>query len=199
MRDTPGDAGEDADAILIAGLRAGDRRAERDFWERYGAALEGVAARRLSPRLLTRVGPEDIAQSVCRTFLRRARGGEFVLEDAGQLWRLLCAIALAKTREQARFHQRQRRSIDAEQHLDAAPYDAGPLTQRVEADEAALVADALENVLEGFEPEARALVVLKMDDRTNADIAVELGCSERTVRRLLERVRVELSQALFAA
>src|SRR5437773_883220 len=64
---------------LIRGLRTGERQATRDFWERYGAELHRVAAHRLPPGLRARLGPEDVVQSVCPTFLRRAQGGEFTL------------------------------------------------------------------------------------------------------------------------
>lgn len=176
---------------LIDGLRSGEPRAERAFWERFGSGLHGVASGRLSPQLRQRVGPEDIVQSVCRTFLRRAKQGEFQLDDAEQLWRLLCAIALTKVREQARFHGRHRRAIGVEVH--AEPESAMPLADGGPApDEAIRLTDAFDGLLEALEPESRTMVLLKIDDRSNAEIATQLGCSERTVRRLLERVRAHL-------
>jgi len=56
-------------------------------------------------------GPEDLVQSACRTFLRRAQIGQFRLADSEELWRLLCAITLTKVREQTRFHMRQKRGL----------------------------------------------------------------------------------------
>jgi hypothetical protein len=53
-------------------------------------------------------------QSACFTFLRRVRGGEFQLEDSEGLWRLLCAITLAKVHKQTRFHLRQKRGLGQE-------------------------------------------------------------------------------------
>src|SRR3954466_3897383 len=108
---------------LIRGLREGDSRASHDFWEQYGGLLEQVANKHLTGGLRRRVGPEDVVQSACRTFLRRAKGGEFQLDDSDSLWRILCAITLTKIREQARFHMRQRRGLDQEQALRAGTAD----------------------------------------------------------------------------
>ena len=188
------------DAALIAGLRTGDPRAVRTFCDRYGAALERVAEARLAQGLRARVGPEDVVQSVYRTFFRRAGDGQFELADAADLWHLLCAITLTKVREQARFHLRQRRGVDREVALDAAPDDR-PLslagTARSPA-EAAEVAELLDRVLATLDPEEQRIVDLKLRDVTNDAIALELGCSERTVRRLLKRLSARFHAILDA-
>src|SRR5688572_16762629 len=85
----------------IDGLRSGDSEATRKFCEEYGPALQAVAAKHLPAGLRRRVGADDVVQSACRTFLRRAQVGEFHLADSESLWRLLCAITLTKVKEQA--------------------------------------------------------------------------------------------------
>src|SRR4051812_47370036 len=99
---------------LIDGLRRGDQRITQEFWDQYGRMLHGLAEKNLAEGVRRRVGPEDVVQSVCRTFLRRAQIGEFQLPDSESLWRLLCAITLTKVREQTRFHLRQKRGLDRE-------------------------------------------------------------------------------------
>ena len=186
---------------LIQGLRAGDRHIVQEFCEQYGALLLDLADKHLAGPLRRRVGPEDVAQSACRTFLRRARAGEFQLADSENLWRLLCAITLTKVREQARFHQRQKRGIDQEVPLasdssssgDAAgfePADSGPTPA-----EAAEFADQFQQLMAGLDDEERRLVDLKLQQYTNAEVADRLGCSERTVRRILKHVRSRLERA----
>src|SRR5436305_1791131 len=103
----------------IQRFRAGDPEVVRQFWDQYGPLLHRVAAKHLEGRLRRRVGPEDVVQSACRTFFRRAQGGQFELDDSEGLWRLLCAITLTKIREQARYHMRQKRGLDQEQPLAA--------------------------------------------------------------------------------
>src|SRR5688572_16473353 len=98
----------------ILGFHNGDPEVLREFWDQYGPMLHQIASKHLADRLKRRVGPEDIVQSACRTFLRRVQGGQLQLDDSESLWRLLCAITLTKVREQARFHSRKKRGMDQE-------------------------------------------------------------------------------------
>jgi RNA polymerase sigma factor (sigma-70 family) len=184
---------------LIRGLRDGDPVVVREFCDQYGALLERVAAKHLGGPLRRRVGPEDIAQSACRTFLRRARAGEFQLADGEGLWRLLCAITLDKVREQARFHRRQKRGLDREvEAATVAGMSSGtgfaatdPLPTPAEAAE---FLDQFQRLLESLDEEQRRLVDLKLQGCTNEEAAERLGCSERTTRRLLKRVQARLER-----
>jgi RNA polymerase sigma-70 factor (ECF subfamily) len=179
---------------LIAGLRAGDKDASREVCALYGESLERIAARRLPGALRARVGPEDVVQSVCRTFFRRARGGEFQLADTEALWRLLCAITLTKVRAQARHHLRQKRGLDRE--TDAADEGAAVAAPGPTPAQAAEFADQFQHLLSGLDAEAQAVVDLKLQDFTQAEIADRLGCSERTVRRVLKRLQDHLAAGL---
>ena len=82
---------------LIQGLRTGDRQIMQEFWEAYGFALESLADKHVPAGLRRRFGPDDVVQSVCRTFLRRVRCGEFQVLGSENLWRLLCTITLTTT------------------------------------------------------------------------------------------------------
>ena len=185
----------------IRGLRTGDRQVLQEFCARYGTMLEQLADKHLARGVRRRVGPETVAQSACRTFLRRAQAGEFQLADSDDLWRLLRAITLAKVREKVRYHQRQKRAYDqevpltlvspqgAEDHFD--PVDPRPSP----ADEAEF-ADQFQQLMASFDEEERQLVELKLQHCTNLEVCAQLGCSERTARRILKRVQARLERAL---
>jgi RNA polymerase sigma-70 factor (ECF subfamily) len=198
------DAHEDS-AAWIRELVAGNEAVVEQFWSHYGSALQRLAQSRMAPALQRRLGPEDIVQSVCRTFLRRAQGGEFHLEESEDLWRLLCAITLTKVRQHARFHYRQRRGIDREQPLPDDSDAGRPGLPNVAAireptpDEAVAFADQMQHFFDALDDEERRLVQSKLDGATHDQIAQELDCSERTVRRLLERVRQRWEQELVLA
>jgi RNA polymerase sigma factor (sigma-70 family) len=183
---------------LIQGLRDGDPQMAREFYEGYGDALHRLAEKHLPAALRRRVGPEDVVQSACRTFLRRARGGEFLLGDGGGLWRLLCAITLTKVRQQTRFHLRRKRGLDQEVHACLAPGDSAaelPLADPAPSPEgAAEFADQFRQLLDGLTEEERRVVDLKLQEHTNEEVAELLGCSERTVRRLLTRIKDQLAR-----
>jgi hypothetical protein len=114
---------------MVVGLRQGDSQVAEEFWSKYGDALQRVADRRLPQGLRRRIAPEDVVQSVCRTFLRRAGEGQFDLGDSKGLWGLLCAITLTEVHEQSRFHLRKKRGADREVAGALSPRDdslAGP-------------------------------------------------------------------------
>jgi RNA polymerase sigma factor (sigma-70 family) len=185
---------------LIAGLRAGDSAAEVRFWGQYGHALENLAEQYVHGAMLRRFGPDDVAQSACRTFLRRARLGQYDVADAASLWRLLCAIAMSKLREQVRFHRRQRRSMGQETPLtDGSDDDAPPRELADDAPtpaEAVLLAEQFQLLIGGLSQEEQEVVGFKLQDLSNEEIAHNLRCSDRTVRRILAQVRTRFESVL---
>jgi RNA polymerase sigma-70 factor (ECF subfamily) len=191
---------EDRWQRLIQGLRTGDRQIVQEFCAQYGELLERLAQSHLSEGLRRRIGAEDVVQSAYRTFLRRAQAGEFQLADSEGLWRLLCAITLAKVREQARFHGRQKRGLDREVSLGAfsdreAPEHLDPVDRQPSPAEAVEFADQFQQLMASLDEEERQFVDLKLQQCTNLEVAARMGCSERTVRRILKRVQSRLERA----
>jgi len=190
---------EDAWGEIVEGLRTGNPSVIRHFCRRYGSSLERLAERHLASGMRRRVGADDVVQSACRTFLRRAQIGEFELSDCEGLWGLLCAITLTKVREQTRYHLRGKRGLDREVHgaghvsgepsmfFDQAAAEPSPA-------EAAEFTDQFTQLIASLDEEGRQLVDLKLQQFTNEEIAVRLGCSERTVRRILKRVQESLAR-----
>ena len=138
-----------------------------------------------------------MVQSVCRTFLRRNRQGQFELTNRDNLWRLLCAITVAKVREKARFHGREKRSVAKERYLDDSRVGGQgvPATEPTPA-EAAEFADEMQQLLSGLDEEEQQVVTMKLEQYTLPEIADRLGSSERTVRRIVKRVQEHLKRIL---
>ncbi len=190
----------ESDEGIFRGLRHGHNGAVAAFCRRYGEIIERLADRHMPGALRRRLGAEDIAQSVCRTFVRRAAEGEFELPDGGSLWGLLCAITVTKVREETRFHLRQKRGMNREQHLDSVtsagvPKVPEPSVQATPG-EAAEFADQFERLVSAFDEEERQVIQLRLQDYTLEEIAERLECSERTIRRFLKRVQERLSGML---
>lgn len=182
-------------------LVEGDERVVAEFWEIYGVRLQKLADRHLNARLQRRLGPEDVVQSACRTFLRRAQKGEFQLSDVESLWRLMSAITLAKVRQLARFHSREKRSIHRESPASIGTRSNPGIEQQIATGEptpedVAEFAEQLEQLLSEMDEEEKQLVQFKLENYTNLEIAEKMACSERTVRRILMRVRSRLTRAL---
>ena len=60
--------------------------------------------------------------------------------------------------------------------------------------EAAEFADQFALLIDSLDDEESRLVDLKLQQYTNDEAAVHMGCSERTVRRLLKRVQERLKR-----
>lgn len=175
-------------------LADGKPDAVQEFWNHYGESLQRVAERQIATWLRRRVDPEDVVQSACRTFFRRAGKGDFSLESKDDLWKLLLTITLNKVRMQARFHSRNRRSINREQALpEEAALQPAEWDHAIENIE---LQDTLQAAFSEYDDERRRLLELWLEGRTQNEIAGEIGCSERTVRRMQERIRHDLSSFL---
>lgn len=179
---------------LIQRLRNNDSIAAAQIYRRYGGDLRRIVDDRIEPLLKRRMDADDVLQSAFRTFFRRIRDGQFKVDDSTQLWNLLCAITLTKLREQARFHLRARRDVNREQTpakpdpRDTQQLDAEPAISSKFVYRAVDFADQLEKLMDTLDEEEFAIVGLKLGEQTNAQIADQLGVSERTVRRLLARL-----------
>lgn len=187
---------------LITGLRDGDNKVINEFFDQYGHLLHKLADQKLAPGVRRRIGPEDVVQSACRTFLRRAQLGEFELDNGDALWRLLCAITLTKMREQTRFHLRKKRGMQNEVALsspaDASMADFQPEAPGLTPSEEVEFADQFKHALAGLNEEERQMVELRLQDLTQEEIAEKLGCSDRTVRRVLKKVEAHFLSKLEA-
>ncbi len=180
----------------IGRLAKGEETVVREFWEEYGGRMQGLAAAHLASKLYRREGPEDVVQSACRTFLRRARDGQFDLADEDSLWRLLCAITLAKTREKARFHGRQNRAAGREQSIDSSRFGGGVAAGEPTPAEAVEFADQLQHLLAKLDDEERQVVQWRLEEYTYEEIAEKMECSKRTVRRIIQRVQAHWQRAM---
>jgi RNA polymerase sigma factor (sigma-70 family) len=186
---------------LLAGLCGGDAGKAEEFWRLYGPILHQVAEKNLGERWRRRFGPDDVVQSVCRTFFRRAQGGQLKLGDSESLWALLCAITLNKIREKVRYHSRKKRSLAQEVQALPGPEDSAASGYPLAAPdpspaEAAEFADHFEKVLSLLDEEERRILDLKLQDHTNEEVAQRLGTSERTVRRIQKRIQTRLAREL---
>jgi len=188
-------------ADWVSKLAAGDANTVTDFWNEYGPRLQQLATKHLAVSMQRRVDADDVVQSACRTFLRRMQADEFSLADSESLWRLMCAITMTKLRWHVRFHKRQKRSVDQERHFESSGGEGFAAAQRITAsaptpDEAVAFAEQFEQLMVGMDEEEQTVVQLKLEQYTHEQIAERLGCSERTVRRIVKRIQSRLGQLL---
>jgi RNA polymerase sigma factor (sigma-70 family) len=193
-------AEEPQDKEFLELWRSGDEAAARQLVDRYADRLTALARKRISERLASRIDPEDITQSVFRTFFLRAREGQFQVQGPDDLCKLLTRITIHKTLRQVAYHKRARRDPGQE----TAQQDSGEALLQIicatepTPQEAAVFLDELEHFLAEFRPEDQQILALRMEGYTNAEIANKLGITDRTVRRLMERIRGMTKRSWFS-
>jgi DNA-directed RNA polymerase specialized sigma24 family protein len=182
-------------------LRACNREAAQQLWERYFCRLVGLARSKLQGIRRGAADEEDVALSAFDSFYRAAEQGRFPqLGDRNNLWELLVVITARKAIDLRQRETRQKRGggrVAGESALDGllGPEEGGSGIEQVVGTEptpelAALVADEVQRLL-GLLPkeELRAVALLKLEGHTNAEIAERLGCAEATVERRLGLIR----------
>jgi RNA polymerase sigma-70 factor (ECF subfamily) len=184
-----------SDHSLLQRFRDGEQDAATELFLKYGARLQALARSQTSASLGTRFDPEDVIQSVFRTFFRRAANGLYDVPEGDELWQLLLVIALNKIRSLATYHRAAKRDISrTEEHVesDKSQYE------RSNIDKNSL--DTLEVVLDDFLdslPVVQAEVArMRMQGFQVADIAEKTGRSKRTVERTLNSLRKSLLERL---
>lgn len=189
---------EDGSVNLLARWRAGDQRAANELVERYTERLIALARREMSAHLSRRLDPEDVVQSVYRSFFVAARAGRFSLERSGDLWRLLLTITLHKVRQQFRHHTAEKRAVQREQFLTNADDGVG-LVQLLAGsepspEEPAVLTDLLERLLRAYEPRQQRMIELRLQGYLLEEIAAEANCCRHTVLRTLDRFKADLER-----
>jgi DNA-directed RNA polymerase specialized sigma24 family protein len=172
-------------------LQAGDPAAAQQLWERYFQRLVGLARQKLrdSPKCVA--DEEDVALSAFDSFCRNAEKGRFPkLLDRDSLWRLLMVITTRKAahliRDQGRLKRGGPASVDESENgcLDR-------LLSREPAPEFALeVADECQRLLRKLaDAGLEAVALRRMEGYSVEEIAAEMGCAPRSVKRKLQLIR----------
>lgn len=176
---------------LIGGLRRGEAGAAEEIFRRFAHRLIGLARRRLDAKVRQKVDPEDVAQSALKSFFRRHAEGQYDLESWDGLWSLLALITLRKCNGRARHFRTARRDVGHEVLPPADEACAGweALAREPTPSEAAVLAETVEGLFRGQDETGCAIIGLALQGYTAPEISARVGRSERTVYRLLERIR----------
>jgi RNA polymerase sigma factor (sigma-70 family) len=187
---------DDSVSDWIEGLRARRETAVAKFWNRFYALLVPLAYHKLRGARRGVADEEDVAASALATFIRRFQQGQFPsLHDRDGLWPLLVKIterkALNLARDQTR-HKRGGGKVRGESALQNRDNSTGgggfdQVAGREPTPElAAAVNEALGRLLDDG---LRQIAVLKLEGRTNEEIASRIDRSPTTVERRLRLIR----------
>ena len=186
----------DSFEALLAQLHAGDDQAAERIFHRFAGQLIALARSQLQQGLQGKVDPEDVLQSVFRSFFRRHQAGQFHLDSWDSLWGVLTVMTLRKCGHLKEYFQAARRDVRREEQGAAhALEELGRICAREPTpEEAAGLTDLLEHVLRDFDERERRIVSLHLQGYSHAEICAEVGRAERTVRRTIARARKRLKR-----
>ena len=197
---TPADPGPGpSDHSLLVKVQRGQDDAATALYLRYAKRLRALVKAQRGADLAARVDPDDIVQSVFRTFFRRAAEGHYDVPPGDELWKLFLVIALYKVRDTAAFHRADKRDVG--RTVVGADVDrsvAGRLRSGSGRDEEALTILQLviDEILAKLPPAHRRIVELRVEGHEVADIAAQTGRAKRSVERILQEFRGRLSAAI---
>ncbi|RMF44830.1 MAG: sigma-70 family RNA polymerase sigma factor [Planctomycetota bacterium] len=179
-----------SDESLLRRLSQGDGEAAYSLYLRYAAPLLRLARQKFGADLGERVDPEDIVQSVFRTFFRRASAGKYNVPEGGDLWRLLLVIALNKIRNEAEFQRAAKRDVrrTGTLHEDTAEVDDAVAFNVLQL--------SIDELTQSMPVANQRIVRMRIEGHSLAEIAAEVGRSKRTVERVLQDFRSRLMRTL---
>jgi RNA polymerase sigma-70 factor (ECF subfamily) len=186
----------DSAQAVIARLRAGDDAAAAEVFDRFAGRLIDLARAHLSDELRAKIEPEDVLQSVFRSFFARHRAGRFALSGWDDVWGLLTVITLRKCRNQAAYFCAGRRDVGRESaRTDNGSWPAATaLSRDPTPSEAAVFADLLAELTRRLDDRDKQVLELHLHGHAAPEIAARIGRAVRTVWRSLERIRARAEE-----
>jgi RNA polymerase sigma-70 factor (ECF subfamily) len=181
---------------LMARLRAGDQDAATHIFNRFARQLINLTRSRLDTLLRPKMDPEDVLQSVYRSFFDRHARGQYDLENWDSLWGILTLITIRKCGHRLEYYRAARRDIQREAALP--PEASGIGWEAVARDptpsEAAQLTETIEQLMAGLTSRQRDMVALRLQGYTAPEISARVKRTERTVQRVLQRVKTKLER-----
>jgi RNA polymerase sigma-70 factor (ECF subfamily) len=192
----PSSDAERSDGSLLRRFQCGQLDAATQLYLRYADRLHALAAARFAADLKTRFDPEDVVQSVFRTFLRRAAQGHYDVPHGEELWKLLLVIALNKIRALGSFHRKAKRDVRL---TSSGPAFEKALESKAHRDEVALTTlrMVIDEVLDTLPASQRQIIELRFEGYQVEEIALKSERSKRSVERALQDFRSKLGSLIY--
>jgi RNA polymerase sigma-70 factor (ECF subfamily) len=185
-------------ADMLARCRLGEEDANRVLFERVAHRLIGLARNHLRGQIRQKVDPEDVVQSVFKSFFGDLRDGEFELKTWDNLWSLLVVITLRKCGRRVKhflgpWHD-VRREVAKAPTADESMASCVALASDPTPSEAIVLSEMVEKTLRPLKPRERTIFELHLQGCAIEDICAQVRRSEYTVRDVLKRIEKDLKR-----
>jgi len=181
--------------------------AARVIWERFAPRLKLLVRRHLDHRIFRREDEQDILQCMFASFCESQSKGSRAPASREELWKLLVRITMCKVVNAAHRHQADRRDIRRERGEPSADAEESRFPQWMlehvdratpTAEEQIAAVEEIQRLLQLLPSDLRQIVVWRLEGFTNADIAVMIDLTLRSVEMKLQIVRKKLAKEFGA-
>jgi len=184
-----------SDRSLLLRFQEGNQDAATALYVRYARRLQALAKAQTGKQLATRFDPEDVVQSVFRTFFRRAIESGYDVPAGEELWQLLLVLALNKIRSLATYHRALKRDVARTGHPDGIEKFQGSSSKQEEVAYETMRMVVQDLVADLPFPKNR-IVELRIEGHEIKEIAEITSRSKRTVERTLQQFRSQLAKLI---
>jgi RNA polymerase sigma factor (sigma-70 family) len=183
-------------ADLLRQVAAGSEDAARQLIDRHRNRIYQVIRRRLNKELRSKFDSHDFFQAVWASFFAdRELIGTFRRPE--KLVAYLGAVAANKVVEENRRRFTTRKhDISRERRIDnSRVLDGEPIAAKLPTpSEVAIAKEQMDRLIEGQPAQYRRIVELRADGLTYEEIGREVGMAERSVRRVMKKLLLQLAQ-----
>jgi RNA polymerase sigma-70 factor (ECF subfamily) len=184
-----------SDHVLLEQFRKGQMDASTRLYLKYVDRLLGMTSKKTGTELARKIDPEDIVQSVFRTFFRRVEEGLYDVPEGEDIWKLLLVIGLNKIRTLAVYHKAAKRDL-RRTRVDSSSHEY--LAQSDERDEMAFASlkIVIDDVMSDMLDVNRQIITQRIEGYEVSEIAANVNRSKRTVERVLQDFRTRLAKMI---
>jgi RNA polymerase sigma-70 factor (ECF subfamily) len=175
---------------LLAQLCTGDMAAADQVFRAYEPYLRKAICRKFPASLRARLDPEDILQSVWADLLRGFREAGWRFLNADQLRGFLYVATRNRLIDRTRQHQK---ALQREERLGEGDQQQVLESSQPRPSEVAQAADLWERILAQCPPEHHAVLALKREGYSLAEIAERTDLHPDSVRRILRTLARRLA------
>lgn len=174
-------------------FRQGEEDAATELFMKYARRVHALAKSQTSTALAARFDPDDVVQSVFRSFFRRAADGFYSVPPGDELWQLLLVLTINKVRSLAVHHRAQKRdatkTVVTEGKDWVGAYEADDFAHKT-------LEMVIEDILSELPETNRKVVELRIEGHEVQEIADLTQRSKRTVERILQQFRQRLTEMI---
>jgi RNA polymerase sigma-70 factor (ECF subfamily) len=175
---------------LMGHLRSGSPDAAAAIFSLSEKRLLALARKNLDSRFRRKLDPDDIVQSVYKSFFAGCADGEFNFESWDSIWATLALMTVRKCRNMIEHLRAARRDVSREDACYRSWLAASaPDVQQPTPSEVIMLAESVDRLTSGVDKRQREVISLTLQGFSVAEISSMLGRAERSVRREVGRMK----------